>query len=253
VVRAIPRGGKFLEIYIPRPTLRVDIMHKKTYEPLPDSLRYLQSFVRSLARLAPDERNEDVDPVPLEKALRKRLRGLDEAGAAAELEKDRQTLVNWLAASASSDHPGHWVAGFLSSPDLASCLLQPRPPTPRGPVMNFEAPEGWKVTVVPYRLDFKKGKLIGTIMAVDEFSFTTMQRQAECVPPGLSLGRETLAVKFNNCEGKKFVARQPFKRVDYLLRVPGGFVAAMLSALGADFDEAPFESKLHTLRLSEPA
>jgi len=33
-----------------------------------------------------------------------------------------------------------------------------------------------------------------------------------------------------------------------VLSVPGGFVSAMLDASGADFDEAPFEAKLHTLR-----
>jgi hypothetical protein len=35
--------------------------------------------------------------------------------------------------------------------------------------------------------------------------------------------------------------------------VPGGFVSAMLDALGADFDEASFDEKLHTVRLASSA
>jgi hypothetical protein len=38
-----------------------------------------------------------------------------------------------------------------------------------------------------------------------------------------------------------------------VLSVPGGFVIAKLGALSADFDEGPFEAKLHTLRLSATA
>jgi hypothetical protein len=57
--------------------------------------------------------------------------------------------------------------------------------------------------------------------------------------------------------GKKYVYRQvapvPWKRVNYVLSVPGGFVSAMLDALGADFDETPFDAHLHTLRLSASA
>jgi hypothetical protein len=45
-----------------------------------------------------------------------------------------------------------------------------------------------------------------------------------------------------------------WKQVDYVLAVPGGFVAIRLGTMtGANFDESSLESKLHTLRLSASA
>jgi hypothetical protein len=118
-------------------------MPTKKPVPLPDSLRYLQPFVNSLAKLPPEDLNEDVDPSPLEAALRKRLHGLQEQAAKAKLAKDRQLLERWLKTQAH--HPAHWVLGFLSSPDLATQLTAPAQPPLRGPEMTFEAPGGWKV------------------------------------------------------------------------------------------------------------
>src|SRR5437762_996877 len=130
--------------------------------PLPEPLRYLQPFANALAKLPPEELNEDVDASRLEAALRKRLRGMDEVAADAQLAKDRELLERWL--EDRPDHPAHWIRGFLLSPELATHLAQPPEPPPRGPEMSFVAPDGWKVKVVPFRLDLKKGKLIGTIL-----------------------------------------------------------------------------------------
>ena len=224
--------------------------------PLPEPLRYLQPFANALAKVPPGELNEDIDPSRLESALRKRVRGLDEGAAEAELEKDPDLLERWL--EDKPDHPAHWIRGYLLSPTLATDLTQPAELPPRGPQVSFVAPEGWKVKVVSSRLDLKRGKLIGTIMAVDEFSFDLMQRQHELWvgPPGLEVRREVQTVRHGEVSGKKYVYRQfapaPWKRVEYVLRVPGGFVSAMLDAMGADFDEAPFEDKLHTVRVSGP-
>jgi hypothetical protein len=66
-----------------------------------------------------------------------------------------------------------------------------------------------------------------------------------------------LEVSFGAIAGKKYSYTQtspvPWKRITYLLSVPGGFVDAILDGGGPDFDETPFESRLHTLRLSAPA
>jgi hypothetical protein len=229
-------------------------MPTKKHAPLPEPLRYLQEFANELSKLPSVDLNEDVDTSRLEASLRKRIRGLDEGAAEAQLAKDRDLLGRWL--TDKSDHPAHWIRGFLLLPELATNLSQPVEPPPRGPKMSFGAPDGWKVTVVPFRLDLKKGKLIGTIVVIDEFSFDLMQRQQEhwVAPPGLEATREVLAVRHGDVSGKKYTYRQsapvPWKRVDYVLSVPGGFASAMLDALGADFDEAPFDAKLHTLRLS---
>lgn len=66
--------------------------------------------------------------------------------------------------------------------------------------------------------------------------------------------QEVGSVDFGAVSGKKCVYRDvapvPGKRVDNILSVPGGFVSVTLDARGADFDEAPFESRLNTLRVA---
>jgi hypothetical protein len=59
-------------------------------------------------------------------------------------------------------------------------------------------------------------------------------------------------VSFDECSGKKYLYRMtaptPWKQVDYLLRVPGGFVSIGLgTTTGAEFDESPLESNTTAL------
>lgn len=235
-------------------------MPTKKPTPLPEPLRYLQPFAGALAKLPPEGLNEDVDASRLESALRKRIRGLDLEAAEVRLEEDRELLKGWLADK--PDHPAHWILGFILSPTLATDLTQPPEPPPRGPEMIFEAPAGWKVKSVPFRLDLNAGKVIGSIMAIEESWFEHHQREREQRSKLRQLGQETANdisdVSFGECSGKKYVSRMikpaPWKQLDYLLRVPGGCVWIQLGTMtGVDFDESPLESKLHTLRLSASA
>jgi hypothetical protein len=235
-------------------------MPTKKPAPLPEPLRYLQPFANALAKLPPEDLNEDVDASRLEAALRKRIRDLDLEAAEAQLEEDRELLERWLADK--PDHPAHWILGFILSPTLATDLTQPPEPPPRGPEMRFETPDGWKVKSVPFRLDLKAGKVTGSIMAIDQSGFDGSLREREQTAklrqPGQETANEISDVSLDGCSGKKYVFRMikpaPWKQVDYLLRVPGGCVWIRLSTMtGADFDESPLEAKLHTLRLSASA
>lgn len=235
-------------------------MPTKKPAPLPEPLRYLQPFANALAKLPPDELNEDIDASRLEAALRKRIGNLDLEPAEARLEADRELLEGWLADK--PDHPAHWILGFLLTPTLANYLTQPPEPLPRGPEMIFEAPAGWKAKSVPFRLDLKAGKVIGSIMAIEESWLEHHQREREQTSKLRQPGQETANgisdVSLHGCSGKKYVFRMikpaPWKQVDYLLRVPGGCDWIQLSTTaGVDFDESPLESKLHTLRLSASA
>jgi hypothetical protein len=235
-------------------------MPTKKPAPLPESLRHLQPFANVLAKLPLEDLNEDVDPTRLEAVLRKRIRDLDLEAAEAQLATDRELLEGWL--EDKPDHPAHWILGFILSPTLATDLTQPSEPAPRGPEMLFEAPKGWKVKAVPSALDLRGGKVVGSVMAIDEASFEFSQREREQTAklrwPGQQTANEISDVAFNGCSGKKYVFRMikpaPWKQVDYLLRVPGGCVWIKLSTMtGADFDESTLESKLHTLRLSASA
>ena len=83
----------------------------KKPSPLPDPLRYLQPFANSLAKLPPEDWNEDIDGARLDAELRKRLRGFDDEAAAEELARDCDLLESWL--KDKPDHPAHWIRGFL--------------------------------------------------------------------------------------------------------------------------------------------
>lgn len=231
-------------------------MSIKKPAPLPETLRYLQPFANALAKLPPEDLNEDVDASRLEAVLRKRLRGLDEGTGEAKLASDRDLLERWLVDKPS--HPAHWIRGFLLSADLATHLTRPAEPSPRGPEMLLEPPIGWNVKTVPYRLDLKAGTVIGSILAIDQASFEGSQRERELTAklrrPYEQTANEISDVALDRCSGKKFVFRRitpaPWKQVDYLLQVPGGFVWIQLSTMtGVDFDESLLESSLHTLRL----
>jgi hypothetical protein len=108
----------------------------------------------------------------------------------------------------------------------------------------------------------KAGKVSASIVAIDEFTFDLLQLQREQAAklqhPGMQETNVVSDVSFEQCSGKKFLHRRtapvPWKQVYYVLRVPGGFVSIELGTMtGAAFDEGPFESKLHTLRLSASA
>jgi hypothetical protein len=251
-----------------QPTLEEGLaMPAKSPTPLPESLRYLQPFVRTLAKLPSEELNEDVDATRLEAALRKRFRGKSSSDASALLTADVQILKTWLKADASPDHPAHWVLGYLQSPDLAEYLTRAPEPPPSWPSIAFDAPGGWKPRVVFGRLDLKKGKLFTVIMPIDESSFSHMQWQREqsatpqsrSEPPiVIQASRQTTCVEFGDCIGKKYFYLQtapgPWKQVDYLLQVPGGHVSVGIGALdGRDFDEREMEERFHTIRIQPPA
>jgi hypothetical protein len=197
-----------------------------------------------------------VDATQLDVALRKRLSGLDNKTAAAKLAEDRELLERWLKSSVSADHPAYWVLGFLTLPGLAGKLIRPVPPAPKGPTIHFEAPTGCKTKPVPFALNLKFGKIVGVITAIDEIAFELMGSKYKNwrTVPGLTASWASQEIRLDQVEGHKHIYRQtapaPWKRVEYDLRVPGGFVSVMLDGMGADFDEAEFESKLHTIRLA---
>jgi hypothetical protein len=233
-------------------------MPAQTPAPLPEPLKYLQPFTKALAKLPPEKCNEDVDPSRLEKALRKRLQGLDDAAAVAALSRDQELLAAWL--KDKPDHPAHWISGFLLYAELTMCLTEPDEPSPPDIEIHFEAPEGWTAKPGPSRLDLKAGKIIGSIMESDEFSFGRQSEElkrkaAQVLPPDAEHTHVVSDVSFGPCRGKKCIhlTTSPihWKEVEYLLHVPGGAVSIMLATLkGKDFDEVPLESKLHTLRIS---
>ena len=228
----------------------------KTQQLLPDDLGYLQPFVRWLGKHSPVDLNESIDASRLERALRKRVRGLPVAEAQRRLETDRRTLQSWLESCALKGHPAHWVLGYLTHPNLARQLLQTPADQPPEAIIQFEPPAGWQVRAIPFNLNLRKGKLEAFITAIGEFSFRNLQLPgARILAPGDEGRFDDQDVQFGEVTGKKYLRLQtapvPWRQVDYVLAVPGGFASIRLCrADGGEFDEIPFEEHLHTLRIS---
>src|SRR5438876_12097051 len=108
---------------------------------LPDQLRYLDSTLKELAKIPPDELDEDVDVSKLEAALRERVSGLSIREAQKRLNQDRVALESWLKSSDDLKGSGAWVIGFLSHRPgaLVRHLLSP-PQDVGSPEVVFEPP-----------------------------------------------------------------------------------------------------------------
>jgi hypothetical protein len=231
-------------------------MAKKVAVVMPEGLRYLQPFLKSLAKLAPEKLNEDVDISRLETALRKRLKGMDEAEAA--LEDDCRLLDAWLAAEGKENAAAQWVRGFLAFGDLAKHMVRPPEPVDPGPTIHFDPLPGWRVKKFAYRIEVQKGKVFASITVTDEFGHRSDQllfnRWAPL--PHMNSALATSEIRCGDVVGMKYVIQEvgqkkSMKSITYTLKVPGGYVRITAGHTGlADFDESFVESQLQTLRLS---
>ncbi|MBL8848935.1 MAG: hypothetical protein JNG89_04595 [Planctomycetaceae bacterium] len=226
-------------------------MPRRKPPPLPQPLQYLQRFVNALAKFRPDDLNEDVDGGPLELLVRQRIDGLNLKTARAAIKADRNQLETWLRELGDGMHPAYWVLGYLSAPRLVDELRAPPEPDPVWPVITFDAPPGWKTEAAQNTIGLRKGKLVGQIVVIDEMSFLILQKQHDVpVRSALEVRQQQSDVVFGSCTGRKYVMEHVGKRVDYLLRVPDGFVDVMVDSLKSGFDESELESRLHTIKVT---
>ena len=222
--------------------------------PLPKRLQYLKPFIRYLESLAPEDLNEDLDSTILEEALRKRL---SKGDPETTLDDDRRSLEEWLGSFDSEMHPAHWILGFILGLSPADLLEVDESHERNIPTIEMDAPTGWSVS--NNGAEFRKGELFAAIVPIDEFSFDALQHQMAAsftMPPPIVAHRTASPVTYGESTGYKYVydqsAPKPWKQVDYLLKVPGGFVSIQVCAMGADFDEQEFEDRLCTLSLEQP-
>lgn len=227
---------------------------------VPDSLQFLKPFIRLLKSLPAEDLNEDVDTELLDELLRDRVAGMSAERADAEIYTIRDSVNAWIADSATENLCAEWLLGYLLYPDLGRELLRPPQPVEKGPRIRFNTPEGWTETRVPFRLDLTTGTLNASITVVDEFVYTLIPKQNEhwVAPPHVQAIRTESEVLLECCHGKKYVyveqSAKNWKRVDYVLAVPGGFVTIWIGTdSGEDFDESPIEDRLDTLSLENVA
>lgn len=82
---------------------------------LPRDLRYLQRVLDDLFSLPPEEVNEDYDANDLEKALRKRVKGLGFADAEQRLQSDHELLGEWIQADPTARGAAEFARAWLYS------------------------------------------------------------------------------------------------------------------------------------------
>jgi len=128
-----------------------------------------------------------------------------------------------------------------------------------GSRVRIDVPKGFRAHREGNSLELKSGKLIVVLEPVDKATTKVLKAQSDqwSQPDSkCDLTRAVTTVQFGHVSGTKFAFHQttpaPYKRVEYLLQVPGGHIHAVLDASGRDFDEAPIELQLHTLQILPP-
>lgn len=247
---------------------------------LPEGLGYLQRFATALGRRSPESLNEDLDPEPLIRAVRKRFESEDRETARGAFRGDVETLEAWLQEEGRAEHPAHWILGFLAGVELDELLDEP-PPLPAGPTIEIDLPAGWKGKSAPGSFTLTRGRVFASLFVITPESAALFAAQLTAPPPDLDATvravqermfraqglevtlppmprreetRSVTEVVFGPVTGKKFEYRMlrptPMRQVNYLLAVSGGEVRIQVghTKLGK-FDETLLEGAFASLRL----
>jgi hypothetical protein len=247
-------------------------------EILPKRLLYLQPFCEFLKKLPRADVDETADTTLLEDLLRKRLRGMGLKKAKDELTSDLNELEIYLSAPRLRNDRLHFVVGFLLiAAEKPEVFLKP-PEKPRVILerLTMETPPKAKSSIDEYSLNIKWKRQNFHALRLnmeDEFSrkrtlvelehpnaseyellnLLGFSRLAESMPPSARQIQQpqAIAIRLGNVMGHKRVslcdAPSYYKRVEYLLKIPGGYVSVFVSAK-QPFDESEWDLYLATLR-----
>ncbi|MHC4154864.1 MAG: hypothetical protein ACYST6_08090 [Planctomycetota bacterium] len=228
-----------------------------TSQQLPESIRYLQPAIDFFNSLGDEELHEDTDKELLLNLLRERIAECDVGTAQGIINSDRETIERYLD-RAEVDNPGlYYILGFIDSPDLARFMLRSADDSePSYPQVSLQLPEELTANRTQYgHINVTSGELSMSFMPLSRMGFYWSKAQwyAPTKGPMVESVCKTRPVQFRKVKGRKrtYITSKPvyWKRVEYLLRVPGGFVWVTLDAGGKDFDELTIEPFLHTLRV----
>jgi len=233
--------------------------------PLPERLTYLQPFRKRFARRGAEGLNEDSGAAVLWPLLSERIRGRSPLDAEKVLADDFAALQLWLAEPVHQDDPLQFVLGFslVASPeDLVKRIKEEaeKPPEPEL-YLHMDLPPGAKLRRVPGGT--QSGKLVtlrGLWLAIEALPEQAVVNLYDAtVKNAHAENRTEQTLTFGQVSGRKLITRGEawngrFKEVAYRLTVPGGCVTASISAIGkrvdrSIWDESPFESCFHTLRV----
>ena len=229
----------------------------KNQNKLPENLSYLELVRKELSQLPPDELDEMTNTDSLVDALKKRIEGLSNDKADELLANDLEELTIWLEDKKDSELACHYIYGFLLGTD-AEALCSESEPEPEHYV-HAEFPEGFSAKRENIHLSATKEKLLISITPCNAEMYEHLINQFTIPAPKINVPgspkidyeQKFSEIIFDKVTGYKrlYVQSAPlfWKSVNYLLKVPGGYVFAMVDGKGKDFDEIPLESFLGTI------
>jgi hypothetical protein len=225
--------------------------------PLPESLRYLEPFRKQVAKVKPEEIDENVDVSLLNQLLLERIQGIPINKGKEKLMSDSEVLETWLSSPGVNDNGGMtFLHGYLMAlPELVDCLLEEKdkPVWPQQEI-RIDFPAEAKLKKMPGGL-LKVTWLRTTIflLACDkEYRDYRIKEFRE--GPSHKLSKVSVTqVKFGNVTGwRRFVdfSIVGSMNVDYALEIPVGYAEVTLLKKGTAIDPPHFEQFFHTLRIT---
>ncbi len=220
--------------------------------PLPDRLRYLEPVRKQFARLAAhDNLHEDTDLSVLRRVVRERVKGLSSEQSRVAMVEDGAELERWLAAPEGQNDPLYFLLFIL--PDAMQVLFAEEPQgPPECGVARMELPGGAKVTEGNgcWSVKWKRRWLFlyPTHRELMHSEAGRLRDEAKSWPSGMVAED----VRFGPVSGTRCLSHAHnarFKRVDYALEVPGGYITARQDSSVGNFDERELEAYFHTLRV----
>lgn len=229
--------------------------------PLPERLRYLQSFRKKFGSRPPEELNEDTGVDPLFALLLKRIDGLPAAEAENLLKDDGDALLSWLSQPEQQNDCLHFASVFLSMiepSELGAQILEhARKLVEPQPVAEMNLPAGAKLRKDKL-ISFKK-LLVALDAITEEAASNVAELEGRRGAGDAGVEIEASSVRFGAVSGTKFVRkgeswRGPYKEVRYVVAAPGGHIYASASPYGkhvdeSKWDESELETHFHTLRV----
>jgi len=251
-------------------------------EPLPERLQYLRPFREFLAKL-PKSEASDADPTLLEELIHEQIRGKTAEEAKAKLNADLDELEKYLSAPRCRNDRLHFVLGYLliAVEDPQQLLKPPEKPKPieerllmdLPPKVKSKVAEDWPSLLVKWKGqhfsaskcrmddDFQSKRILIELAhpnasEYERFILRGEPALAEMVPPvARGIRPQSISVNLGKVIGHKYVSSgespATWKRVDYLLQIPGCYISASIQAQES-FNESEWEPYVATLRFEKP-
>lgn len=255
-------------------------------EALPERLQYLQPYREFLAKLPKSQIGDTTDTTLLEQLIYEQIKERTVEEAKEKIEADLKELEDYLSDAKRRNDRLHFVLGYflIAAEDPAELLKPPEKPKPKPlderlimdlpPKTRPKTDEEWPGLSVKWQQerfyaqkcrmddDYQAKKVRvefdnPNASAYELFILRGEPGLAEMVPKAArEIRRQSISIDLGEVKGHKYVstgaAPAAWKRVDFLLQIPGGYVSGSIQA-SVLFDESKWDPYLKTLRLEKAA